>query len=135
MDDENLYSLIGEEGFVRLVAAFYQQVPHDDILGPMYPEHERAAAEVRLRDFLIYRFGGPQRYIEQRGHPRLRARHLPFRIDQAARDRWMQLMNKAFAEADLPAAAENMLRSFFDQMSTFMINSADSPPSQFRTDH
>lgn len=133
MDDENLYSLIGEDGFNRLVAAFYRQVPHDDILGPMYPEHERAAAEVRLRDFLIYRFGGPQRYIEQRGHPRLRARHIPFRIDQAARDRWMQLMNNAFAEAGLPAAAENMLRSFFDQMSTFMINYADTPSSQFGT--
>jgi hemoglobin len=99
----------------------------------MYPEHERQAAEVRLRDFLIYRFGGPQRYIEQRGHPRLRARHLPFRIDTAARDRWIQLMNNAFAEAALPSAAEQMLRSFFDQMSTFMINSAESTPSQFGT--
>lgn len=133
MDDENLYALIGEDGFVRLVRAFYSQVPQDDILGPMYPEHERQAAEVRLRDFLIYRFGGPQRYVEQRGHPRLRARHLPFRIDHAARDRWIHLMNNAFAEAALASAAEQMLRSFFDQMSTFMINSAESTPSQFGT--
>lgn len=133
MDNENLYALIGEDGFVRLVGAFYRQVPQDDILGLMYPEHERRAAEVRLRDFLICRFGGPQRYIEQRGHPRLRARHLPFRIDRAARDRWMQLMNNAFAEAALPSAAEQVLRSFFGQMSTFMINSTESPPSQFGT--
>jgi hemoglobin len=133
MDDENLYALIGEDGFVRLVGAFYRQVPQDDILGPMYPEHERQAAEIRLRDFLIYRFGGPQRYIDQRGHPRLRARHLPFRINQAARDRWMQLMNNAFTQAALPSTAEQMLRSFFDQMSTFMINSGDSTPSQFDT--
>jgi hemoglobin len=124
MADEDLYSLIGEDGFTRLIAAFYRQVPHDDILGPMYPEHERAAAEVRLRDFLIYRFGGPERYIAQRGHPRLRARHLPFPIDRAARDRWMQLMNKAFAEAALPSEAEQLLRSFFEQISTFMINQA-----------
>ena len=122
MDEALIYSMIGEDGFIRLVAAFYRQVPQDSILGKMYPPDELAAAEERLRDFLIYRFGGPQRYIEQRGHPRLRARHFPFRIDRAARDRWMQLMNNAFAEAALPAEAEQFLRAFFDQMSTFMIN-------------
>lgn len=122
MIETEIYAMIGEEGFTRLVAAFYRQVPHDDILGKMYPEDDRAGAEQRLRDFLIYRFGGPQRYIEQRGHPRLRARHFPFGIDQTARDRWMQLMNNAFAEAALPAEVEQFLRSFFEQMSTFMIN-------------
>lgn len=124
MADEDIYSIIGEEGFARLVAAFYRQVPHDDILGPMYPEHERKHAEQHLRDFLIYRFGGPERYIAERGHPRLRARHLPFKIDRAARDRWMQLMDNAFAEAALPAEAENLLREFLGQMATFMINQA-----------
>jgi len=122
MDETQIYQIIGEEGFARLVGAFYRQVPQDDILGAMYPPGELAAAESRLRDFLIYRFGGPQRYIEERGHPRLRARHLPFRIDQAARDRWMQLMANAFAEAALPHEVEQFLRAFFDQMSTFMIN-------------
>lgn len=122
MNETEIYSLIGEEGFLRLVGAFYRQVPHDDILGKMYPPRDIAGAEQRLRDFLIYRFGGPQRYIEERGHPRLRARHLPFRIDQAARDRWLQLMNNALAEATLPAEVENFLRAFFEQMSTFMIN-------------
>jgi hemoglobin len=122
MDETEIYSIIGEEGFTRLIAAFYRQVPQDDILGKMYPEEDRAGAEQRLRDFLIYRFGGPQRYIEQRGHPRLRARHLPFRIDQAARDRWMRLMNSAFVEAALPPEVEQFLRSFFDQMASFMIN-------------
>jgi len=124
MDETQIYQIIGEEGFARLVGAFYRQVPQDDILGAMYPRDELAAAESRLRDFLIYRFGGPQRYIEERGHPRLRARHLPFRIDQAARDRWMQLMNNAFAEAALPPEVEQFLRAFFEQMSTFMINQA-----------
>ncbi len=122
MDETEIYSIIGEEGFTRLIAAFYRQVPQDDILGKMYPEEDRAGAEQRLRDFLIYRFGGPQRYIEQRGHPRLRARHLPFRIDQVARDRWMRLMNSAFVEAALPPEVEQFLRSFFDQMASFMIN-------------
>jgi hemoglobin len=122
MNEDIVFPLIQEEGFARLVAAFYRQVYDDDILGPMYPKEDRAGAEQRLRDFLIYRFGGPQRYIEQRGHPRLRARHLPFRIDQAARDRWMQLMGKALTEAALPPEAERPLRTFLEQMSTFMIN-------------
>jgi hemoglobin len=122
MEETDLFALIGEDGFTRLVAAFYRQVPGDDILGAMYPKDELAAAEQRLRDFLIYRFGGPDRYIVERGHPRLRARHLPFRIDQAARDRWMQRMDAAFAEAALPAQAERTLREFFGHMATFMIN-------------
>jgi hemoglobin len=124
MDEADIYAAIGEEGFTRLVAAFYRQVPADDMLGRMYPEGDRAGAEQRLRDFLIYRFGGPQRYIEERGHPRLRARHIPFHINQAARDRWMQLMDKAFTDAALPIEVEQFLRAFFEQMSTFMINQA-----------
>lgn len=122
MDDQDIYSLVGEDGFQRLVAAFYRQVPGDDVLGPMYPRHDLAGAEERLRDFLIYRFGGPQRYIEQRGHPRLRMRHAPFAIGQAARDRWMQLMKAALAETALPPEVESMLREFFEGVATFMIN-------------
>jgi hemoglobin len=122
MDETNLFLLVGEDGFQRLVTAFYRQVPQDEILGAMYPREELEGAKRRLRDFLIYRFGGPDRYIAERGHPRLRARHMPFRIDQAARDRWMKLMDKAFLEAALPPEAEEILRAFFGQMATFMIN-------------
>jgi hemoglobin len=122
MDELEIYSVVGEEGFSRLIAAFYRQVPGDDLLGPMYPADDLAGAEQRLRDFLIYRFGGPQKYIEERGHPRLRARHIPFPITQAARDRWIQLMDNAFAEAALPAEAAAGIRAFFDPMATFMIN-------------
>ena len=122
MNEDRIFSLVGEDGFARLVAAFYRQIPGDDILGPMYPAGDLKGAEQRLRDFLIYRFGGPQRYIEQRGHPRLRARHIPFRVDQTARNRWMKLMNQAFNEAGLPAEAEIGLKAFLEQMSTFMIN-------------
>jgi hemoglobin len=124
VEDQDVYRAIGEDGFRRLVAAFYRQVPIDDILGPMYPTDDLEGAEERLRDFLIYRFGGPQRYIEQRGHPRLRMRHMPFVVDQAARDRWVQLMDRAFAEAQLPAEAEAALRRFFEHMATFMMNRA-----------
>jgi hemoglobin len=122
MQELEVYSMIGTEGFTRLVAAFYRQVPQDDLLGPMYPTTDLLDAEQRLRDFLIGRFGGPQTYIEQRGHPRLRARHSPFHINQAARDRWMCLMNNAIEEAALSTEAEQILRKFLDEMSTFMIN-------------
>jgi hemoglobin len=88
----------------------------------MYPKHDLAGAEQRLRDYLIYRFGGPQKYIEERGHPRLRMRHYPFSVTQAARDRWMQLMDAALKQANIPPDAEQHLRQFFEGMSTFMIN-------------
>ena len=62
------------------------------------------------------------RYVEQRGHPRLRARHAPFPIDQRARDRWMELMTNALDETALPAGSDAVLRAFFDATATFMIN-------------
>jgi hemoglobin len=122
VDDQEIYSLIGEDGFARVVAGFYRQIPGDDILGPMYPADDLAGAEQRLRDFLVFRFGGPQRYIEERGHPRLRMRHNPFPIGPAARDRWVQLMDRALHEAALPAEAESVLREFFQSTATFLIN-------------
>jgi hemoglobin len=122
ISEGDIYGQIGEEGFARLVTAFYNQVPVDDILGPMYPADDMAGAEERLRDFLIGRFGGPQRYIEQRGHPRLRMRHMPFQLDQAARDRWVQLMDKALDEAALPEESTQCLREFFHHMATFLMN-------------
>jgi hemoglobin len=122
MNEEHLYAVIGEDGFARLVRAFYAQVPGDDVLGPMYPAHDLVGAEERLRDFLIGRFGGPPRYIEQRGHPRLRMRHAPFAIDEAARNRWVELMDRALDEARLPGDATSLLREFLHAMATFMIN-------------
>jgi hemoglobin len=122
MEIDDVYSRIGEEGFARLVGAFYAQVPGDDILGPMYPPDDLAGAEVRLRDFLIGRCGGPPRYIEQRGHPRLRMRHAPFVINQAARDRWMHLMDRALEDAALPADVTPLLREFLNEVATFMMN-------------
>ena len=117
-----VYGRIGEDGFARLVAAFYAQVPEDDVLGPMYPKNDLAGAELRLREFLVGRFGGPPRYEESRGHPRLRMRHHPFRLDQRARDRWVALMDRALDQAALPADAELVLREFFHQTATFLMN-------------
>ena len=122
MDESQVYAAIGEDGFARLVAAFYRQVPADDILGPMYPADDLPGAEERLRDFLVGRFGGPPRYIEQRGHPRLRMRHMPFKLDQRARDRWVSLMERALDEAQLPKESKDLLCAFFHHMATFLMN-------------
>jgi hemoglobin len=120
--DTKVHKLIGDEGFDRLVAAFYKRVATDDILRPMYPEEDLVAAQHRLRDFLIQRFGGPFTYSEKRGHPRLRMRHAPFDITQKARDRWIELMEAALAETNLPEEAVPPLRKFFHESATFMIN-------------
>ena len=133
LSEGEVYACIGEEGFARLVHSFYAQVPADDILGAMYPAHDLAGAEERLRDFLIGRFGGPPRYIEQRGHPRLRMRHMPFAVDMAARNRWVALMDRALEEAALPAEAVAVLQPFFHHMATFMINHQDPGPGRLPT--
>jgi hemoglobin len=110
MEEHQIYAAIGEVGFERLVAAFYRQVPGDDVLGPIYPAHDLKGAEQRLRDFLIFRFGGPAVYIEQRGHPRLRMRHAPFSIGQAQRARWVRLMRRALDEAAFPDEVRQIFR-------------------------
>jgi hemoglobin len=122
VDETDIYAAIGEDGFRRLIAAFYSQVPGDEILGAMYPPHDLAGAEQRLCDFLIGRFGGPQRYIEQRGHPRLRMRHMPFAVNPAARERWLQLMANALDQARLPPDVDAYLREFFDGVSAMLVN-------------
>jgi hemoglobin len=124
LSEDQVYARVGEVGFTRLVRAFYAQVPGDEVLGPMYPAGDLAGAETRLRDFLVGRFGGPPRYIERRGHPRLRMRHMPFAITQAARDRWVLLMDRALDDVKLDADATLMLREFLHAMATFMINRA-----------
>ena len=120
-----IFDIIGEEGITRLVRGFYAQVPLDEVLGPMYPPTELAAAERRLREFLIYRFGGPERYITERGHPRLRMRHAPFVINQAARDRWLQMMEHALQTSDLPPEIVDALQKFFAETASFLVNAAD----------
>ena len=122
MEEQDIFAAIGQDGFDRLVAAFYRQIPGDDVLGPLYPKQDFAGAEQRLKDFLLFRFGGPATYLETRGHPRLRMRHAPFPIGPAARDRWVQIMNRALDEAELPAEAYAKLQEFFANTATFLMN-------------
>ncbi|MCL4108465.1 UNVERIFIED_CONTAM: hypothetical protein GTU68_046158 [Idotea baltica] len=88
----------------------------------MYPDDDWEGSEKRLRDFLVGRFGGPQRYIEERGHPRLRMRHAPFAIGEAERDRWLELMSVALDETEVADAPKAVLLEFFTATADFMRN-------------
>lgn len=113
---------LGEEPIAALVAAFYRQVPGDDLLAPMYPAADLDGAEERLRDFLVQRFGGSARYSERRGHPRLRMRHVNFAVDRPARDRWVALMDRALDDSAMPAQAKAAIRAFVGEVATFLVN-------------
>ncbi len=116
------YKDFGEPEIANLVAAFYRRVRTDDLIGPMYPETDWEGSEKRLRDFLIFRFGGSDRYIQERGHPRLRMRHAPFKIGIAERDRWLELMADAMRETEVPGSVTLNLKTFFEQVADFMRN-------------
>lgn len=125
-DELPIFQLLGAETLAAIVAGFYRAVPADPILGPMYPAHDLGGAEQRLRSFLIYRFGGPPDYLRERGHPRLRIRHAPFALDQAARDRWMQLMMRSIddqvAAKKVAPEHRSYLETFLGDIATFLIN-------------
>ena len=113
----------GTPFFESLVAAFYRGVATDPILRPMYPEEDLGPAADRLRMFLEQYWGGPRTYSETRGHPRLRARHLPFRIDENARDAWLTHMLAAVDEQVMADAERAELRTYLMSAADFLVNS------------
>lgn len=126
MNEAQVIASCGEDGIRRMVNAFYQRIKTDDLLGPMYPEQDWEGAEERLAEFLLFRLGSSQRYLEMRGHPRLRMRHAPFKIGVAERDRWLELMAAAMDETAVPADARAFLDPFFAQVADFMRNQPES---------
>jgi hemoglobin len=77
---------------------------------------------------LCFRIGGVPRYLEERGHPRLRMRHLPFRIGEAERDRWLEIMAAAMEEAGVPPEVASALGAFFSQVADFLRNQEPFSP-------
>ena len=122
MSEEIVLKELGGAGITDLVAAFYRRSKKDDLIGPMYPPDDWEGSEQRLRDFLIYRIGGSEKYIKERGHPRLKMRHAPFSIGRAERDRWLKLMSEAMDETEVPENARKWLTSLFVQVADFMRN-------------
>jgi hemoglobin len=113
----------GAPVFRKIVARFYEQVREDEILRPLYPEEDLGPAEDRLRMFLEQYWGGPRTYSEQRGHPRLRMRHAPFRIGLIERDAWLRCMRVAVDEAGLDEPHRRQLWQYLEYAAASMVNS------------
>lgn len=117
-----LYERVGGEStFHRLVEAFYRRVEADPVLRPMFPADLEEGKHAQYL-FLMQFFGGPQTYMQERGHPRLRMRHFPFPIDQQARDHWLQHMLDALDEVGVAEPMRSEMRDYFERASTHMIN-------------
>jgi len=116
----------GAETFRAIVSTFYQLVREDEILRPLYPEDDLDGAEERLRMFLEQYWGGPRTYSDQRGHPRLRMRHAPFKVGPLERDAWLRCMHTAVAEVDsrtLDDAHRQVLLNYLEMAAQSMVNS------------
>jgi hemoglobin len=128
VEQQSFYDAVGgHDTFNRIVSRFYQLVREDEILLPLYPPDELDAAEVRLRMFLEQYWGGPRTYSDQRGHPRLRMRHSPFKIGPFERDAWLRCMHTAVAEIDaetLDDQHRKELLAYLEMAAHSMVNSA-----------
>ncbi|WP_239678165.1 globin [Natronosporangium hydrolyticum] len=125
-DAGSFYDLVGgEPTFRKLVTEFYAGVANDPLLRPLYPEEDLGPAAERLTLFLIQYWGGPTTYSQQRGHPRLRMRHAPFRIGTAERDAWLHHMRRAMDTLDLPTEQDEKLWGYLRHAAQFLVNSPD----------
>ena len=125
---ESFYDAVGGAATFRtIVARFYGLVSEDEVLRPMYPEEDLSGAEDRLRMFLEQYWGGPRTYSDQRGHPRLRMRHAPYRIGFLERDAWLRCMHTAVASIDsqtLDNAHRQELLAYLEMAAQAMVNSS-----------
>jgi hemoglobin len=121
-NQQTLYELIGGEAtFLRLVDTFYAKVEADVVLRAIFPEDLESGKEYQFL-FLMQYWGGPIRYSEERGHPRLRMRHSPYAITEDLRNRWVQYMLEAIDEVGIQEPFRSQMREYFEQGATFMIN-------------
>ncbi len=113
----------GEPFFERLVDSFYAQIEQDELLRPMYPE-DLSDSKRTMMLFLTQYWGGPTTYMQERGHPRLRMRHAPFRITKKARDAWMVAMTSALesVRSELTADQYDEMVAYFDMAAHQMRN-------------
>ena len=120
----NLYEAAGGLPFFeRLVDAFYEGVAGDPQILRVYPSpDDLGPARRRLTLFLAQYWGGPATYSEERGHPRLRARHFPFEIGSGERDRWLVHMAAAIDRLDPPAPVRAELERYFATAAEAMRN-------------
>lgn len=122
MQNELFKRLGGEQTFETIARVFYQHVSEDPVLHEMYPEQDLSPAEERLRLFLIQYWGGPSDYQKKRGHPRLRMRHSPFKINPKAKQHWLLAMRKAVDAAKLSEADDALVWDYFERAALAMVN-------------
>jgi hemoglobin len=113
----------GEPTFRRVIARFYAEVAADEILRPLYPDPDLGPAEERLALFLMQYWGGPTTYSDERGHPRLRMRHVPFTIGPAQRDAWLRAMRVAVDASDIAEPYRTRLWDYLESTAHHMVNS------------
>ena len=129
MEDETaeIYSRIGSDApFYVLVDAFYVGVEADIVLRPLYPT-DLSDAKRHLVLFLIQRFGGHSQYGEERGHPRLRMRHVPFQIGPAESAAWLKHMLAAVEATPEFAPFREALGRYFTESTAFLVNHTEAP--------
>ncbi len=123
----SLYDAVGGEPvFRQLVADFYAGVAQDPVLRPLYPD-DLGPAEDRLRMFLVQYWGGPTTYSEQRGHPRLRMRHVQWVVGPRERDAWLSVMGAALARLDVPDEARAAIWEHMERAAHSLVN---APPQE-----
>lgn len=117
------YEQLGGDTAVRaLVDAFYDHVRDDSpVVRAMHPPDD-AGSRQKLYEFLSGWLGGPQLFIEKHGHPRLRARHMPFAIDDAAVREWLACMGRAMDDRGISGELRTFLESRFTHTAFFMQN-------------
>ncbi|GAA1143666.1 hemoglobin [Nesterenkonia lutea] len=123
-EQQSFYEAIGgRKTFQRIVDVFYDHVAADEDFRAMYPEQDLAPAKERLLTFLEQYWGGPRTYQEQRGHPRLRMRHMPFTVDAEARDKWLSFMRAGVDAAELSPLHDQILWDYLERAAHSMVNS------------
>ncbi len=123
--EQTIYEMVGGDvTFQQLVDVFYARVEQDEALRAMFPEDLEPGKHWQFL-FLTQFFGGPARYAELRGHPRLRMRHHPFPIDMRARGRWLLHMLDAIDIVGIEEPARSVMREYFEQGSAAMVNIHD----------
>ena len=119
--------------FEALVDRFYDGVEQDEVLAPLYPEApDFSGARHRLTLFLAQYWGGPTTYNEERGHPMLRARHLPYPVGPLQRDRWLVHMTAAVEASGAPDDLQQELLAYFVRAADHLRNDDQLPSAKFR---
>lgn len=119
------YQLLGgEEAVKRLANRFYDIMETDPAVAELLAIHPQPMDRIRQKffEFLSGWLGGPALFEQQYGHPRLRARHMPFAVTEPLRDQWMYCMDKALEELVAERPLRDALHNAFAPLATHMIN-------------